>query len=79
MKSCFYYSNSTLVENAVLPPTDTKKQAHALIKSITLPELIQRRSVLLLFQTNFVNWQSKAFAQFYDGSELKKASSDKTI
>ena len=71
--------NTLVVENAVLPPTETKKQAHALIKSMTLPELVQRRSVLLLFQSNFVNWQSKAFAQFYDGSELKKASSDKTI
>ena len=37
-----------------------------------LSELAQRRSVLFLFQTNFFNWQCEVFAQFHDGSELKK-------
>ena len=36
-----------------------------------LPELVQRRPVLLLLQNNFVNLQSNIFAQIYDGSELK--------
>ena len=47
------------------------------IKSIPLPELVQRHSILLLFQTNLVNWQCKAPAQIYDVSELKKGSSYK--
>ena len=41
------------------------------IKLIRLHELVQARSVLFLFQTNFV-WQCKAFAQFYNVSELEK-------
>ena len=49
------------------------------IKSIPLSKLVQRRSVLFLFQTDFVNWKCKAFVQFYDGSELKKGSSYKRL
>ena len=49
------------------------------IKPIPLPELAQRRSVLFLFQTNFVNRQCKAFAQFYDGSEMRKGSSYRLV
>ena len=49
-----------LVENAALPHTETKKLAHPFIsfssKSMPLPELVQRRSVLFLFQINFVYW-----------------------
>ena len=49
-----------LVENAALRHTETKKLAHLFIsfssKSMSLPELVQRRSVLFLFQINFVNW-----------------------
>ena len=44
-----------------------------------LPELVQRSSVLFLFQINFVNWQYKAITQFDDGSELKKRSSYKRL
>ena len=69
----------TLVENAVFPPTETKKQVHLLIQSVPLPKLAQRRSVWSLFQTNFVNWQCKVFAQFYDDSEPKKISSYKVL
>ena len=34
---------------------------------------------MFLFQTNFVNWQHKAFDQVYDSSEMKKSSSCKRI
>ena len=40
------------------------------IKSIPLPELVPIRSALFLFQTNFVNWQCKAFAHFYNGKRV---------
>ena len=69
-----------LVENTVLPDTKAKNIAHPFIfKSIPLPELVQRHSVLVLFQTNFVHSQCKAFAQFYNSSEMKKGSSYKRL
>ena len=47
------------------------------IKLIPLHELAQRRPVLFLFQTNFVNSLSIAFFQFYDGRALTKDLSHK--
>ena len=60
-----------LLENAVLPDTETKKLACILSLSI--------KSVLFLFQTNFANWQCKTFDQFYDSTELKKGSCYKRL
>ena len=42
------------------------------IKSISLPELAHRCSVLFLLQTDFINWQFKAFVQFYDFTSDKR-------
>ena len=41
------------------------------IKLIPLHEIAQKRPVLFLFQTNFVNSLYIAFFQFYDGRALK--------
>ena len=51
---CQLVSPKPLVENVVLPQTETKnKRIHPFsIKSIPLPELVERHSALLLFQTN---------------------------
>ena len=59
-----------LVENAVLPHTETKKLAHPFIFHSSLPVLVPIRSALFLFQTNFVNWQCKAFVHFYNGKRV---------
>ena len=47
------------------------------IYMIPLPGLVQRRSLLFLFQISFVNWQRKVFVQFNDSSVLKIFSSYK--
>ena len=41
--------------------------------------LITSAETVFLSQTNFFNWQCKVFAQFYDGSELKKGLSYKKL
>ena len=41
--------------------------------------LIASAETVFLSQTNFFNWQCKVFAQFYDGSELKKGLSYKKL
>ena len=70
-----------LVENTVLLYAESKQLVShfILFKLIPLPELVQGRSVLFLFHTKLVNWQCKAFAQFYDGTKLEKGLSNKRL
>lgn len=55
-----------LEENSILPNTKTKKPRilSFSIKPILPSEIAQRRSVLLLLQTDFVSWSSKLLFNF---------------
>ena len=55
-----------LEENSILPNTKTKKPRilSFSIKAIPPSEIAQRRSVLLLLQTDFVSWSSKLLFNF---------------